>query len=213
MNNYTYLALGDSYTIGEQVMPAENFPYQTIALLSEKLTGNHAFSNPEIIAQTGWSTDELATAVDGAKITKQYDFVTLLIGVNNQYRGRTVDEYRIQFAALLQKAIGFAAAGRSHVFVLSIPDWGVTPFAQDRDSVQIAKEIDAYNDAAKDICERNKVMFIDITAAQRADRNKREFLAADQLHPSGREYAKWAKLLSSAILNVIAEMNEATSIG
>ena len=189
---YTYLAIGDSYTIGEGVLPEENFPSQTVALLKK-------FSAPQIIAKTGWTTDELDSAIDAANISKTFDIVTLLIGVNNQYRGRSVSEYKTQFDHLLQRAIHFSGNKANRVFVLSIPDWGVTPFAYDRDRSSIAAAIDAYNSTAQKICEQHHVVFIDITTSQRADGNKLEFLVADGLHPSGKEYAKWAEKLAKVV--------------
>lgn len=200
MINYSYLALGDSYTIGEQVLPVENFPNQTITLLNQVPGGTNHFAAPEIIAQTGWTTDELDSAIDAAHLVKQYDIVSLLIGVNNQYRGRDVKNFKIEFEHLLQRAIQFANNKPKHVFVLSIPDWGVTPFAEGRDRKKIAAEIDAYNN----ICERSaaafKTHFINITTSQRTDNDKPGFVAHDGLHPSGKEYSKWADKLTDEIL-------------
>ncbi len=192
----TYLALGDSYTIGEQVLAEENFPNQTVALLKEKL------SKPQIIATTGWTTDELDAAINDAKISTTFDIVTLLIGVNNQYRGRSVKDFEIEFEHLLQWAIQFADNKAYHVFVLSIPDWGVTPFAEGKDSDMIAKEIDAYNLVCQTKAQNFKTHYIDITTSQRLDGTKDEFLAADKLHPSGKEYKKWAEKLAVEILEV-----------
>lgn len=188
----TYLALGDSYTIGEKVLVEENFPNQTVALLNGKL------SIPQIIATTGWTTDELDAAITAANITT-FDIVSLLIGVNNQYRERTVNNFEIEFEHLLQRAIAFANNNSTHVVVLSIPDWGVTPFAEGRDSKKIATEIDAYNLVCKMAAQKFNTHFIDITTAQRLDGNKEEFLAADKLHPSGKEYKKWAERLAEKI--------------
>ena len=206
MSKYSYLALGDSYTIGEQVLPEENFPNRTVALLNETtdspqelLRSDYHYSVPEIIATTGWTTDELNTAIDAANISKQYDIVSLLIGVNNQYRGRQVENFEIEFTALLQRAIQFSGNIPNHVFVLSIPDWGVTPFTEGRDGKKIAEEIDAYNAVCKMTAEKFHANYIDITASQRADGNKADFLAGDQLHPSGKEYAKWATKLATEI--------------
>jgi lysophospholipase L1-like esterase len=193
---YLYLALGDSYTIGEQVLPEENFPNQTALLLKDTL------ATPEIIATTGWTTDELNAAIDAANISTTYNIVSLLIGVNNQYRGRTVENFEIEFVQLLQRAIQFANNDPQHVFVLSIPDWGVTPFAEGRDNKKIAAEIDAYNNVCRLTAEKFNTHYIDITASQREDGNKDEFLAEDKLHPSGKEYAKWAAKLATAIKNV-----------
>jgi lysophospholipase L1-like esterase len=212
---YSYLALGDSYTIGESVTADENFPSQTVALLNNSTAvgiktavgvGNRrqGFDEPIIIAKTGWTTDELDAAIDAAAISTTFDIVTLLIGVNNQYRGRSVNEYKTQFDHLLQRAIHFAGNKTDHVFVLSIPDWGVTPFAEGRNRQEISHAIDAYNDTAKQTCEQYGIIFIDITTAQRADGNNAAYLAADLLHPSGKEYAKWAKQLSAAIHKLIA---------
>lgn len=194
---YYYLALGDSYTIGESVLPAENFPNQAATLF------NSASSQliPRIIARTGWTTDELENGIRDAAVLQplrsSYDFVTLLIGVNNQYRGRSVASYRPEFEALLQKAIQFAGNRVNRVTVLSIPDWGVTPFAAGRDRQQIAREIDAYNDAAKQLCVQYQVPYINITDWTREAATDPTLLAPDGLHPSAREYQRWAGLLSS----------------
>jgi lysophospholipase L1-like esterase len=185
----TYLALGDSYTIGEQVLMEENFPNQTVAILNGEINA------PQIIATTGWTTDELDAAINEAKITTTFDIVTLLIGVNNQYRGRAVKNFEIEFEHLLQRAIQFANNKSHHVIVLSIPDWGVTPFASDRNKNKIAEEIDGYNLVCKSATQKFNTHFIDITTAQRLDGDKEEFLAADKLHPSGKEYKKWADFI------------------
>jgi len=198
MKQYSYLALGDSYTIGEQVKLHESFPYQTVQLLRQ-----HGFSfyAPEIVAVTGFTTDELDKLIDNTDLLPQYDFVSLLIGVNNQYRGRTVDNFATELEGLVQRAIQFAGNNATHVIVLSIPDWGVTPFATGRDKEKIAADIHAFNQACKTISEKYQTHFIDITFSQRADGNIEEFLAGDQLHPSGKEYAKWARLLSEKIIS------------
>jgi lysophospholipase L1-like esterase len=144
----------------------------------------------------------LDKAIDEAKISKHYDIVSLLIGVNNQYRGRTVSNFKIEFEHLLQRAIQFANNKARHVFVLSIPDWGVTPFAADRDRQQIAKDIDVYNKICEAGAKQFQTHFINITKSQRVDGGKDEFLAADKLHPSGKEYAKWArKLMDNFLMN------------
>lgn len=193
----TYLALGDSYTIGEQVLLSESFPYQTVQLLREDGIGICA---PEIIAKTGWTTDELSQAIAATNFLKQYDFVSLLIGVNNQYKGSGAEEYKTEFEILLQKAVEFAGDDPAKVFVLSIPDWGVTPFADVKDRNTIAREIDTYNEACKMITEKSGCTFIEITANQR-EHNCAEMLAGDGLHPSGKEYNKWAVKLASAMSN------------
>jgi lysophospholipase L1-like esterase len=197
MINYSYLALGDSYTIGEQVPFAENFPNQTVQILRK--TG-FAFYAAEIIAKTGWTTDELSNAIENTVILETYDVVSLLIGVNNQYRGRSATEFKIEFEHVLQKAIQFAGNKPYRVFVLSIPDWGVTPFADGRERKQIADEIDAYNYICEASAKEFQTNFINITPSQREDGNKPEFLAPDGLHPSEKEYKKWADKLTDAIL-------------
>jgi lysophospholipase L1-like esterase len=190
---YSYLALGDSYTIGELVTTAENFPNQTTALLRPNI------NPPHIIATTGWTTDELDAAINNANINTTFDIVTLLIGVNNQYRGRPVSNFKIEFEHLLQRSIQFTGNNAAHVFVLSIPDWGITPFAEGKNRKKIADEIDAYNKVCKEATIKFSTHYVDITAAQRSDGNKEEFLAADKLHPSGKEYAKWSAALAAAI--------------
>jgi lysophospholipase L1-like esterase len=196
----TYLALGDSYTIGEGVLPEENFPNQTVALLNKIADDGYFFTAPEIIATTGFTTDELDKAIDEAKISKYYDIVSLLIGVNNQYRERSAENFEMEFEKLLQRAIQFANNKPRHVVVLSIPDWGVTPFAEGRHRKKIAEEIDAYNLVCKITAQKFNTHFIDITASQRIDGGKDEFLATDKLHPSGKEYAKWARRLMDNFL-------------
>lgn len=200
MINYSYLALGDSYTIGEQVPFAENFPNQTVQILRKS---GLAFCAAEIIAKTGWTTDELSNAIENTITLENYDIVSLLIGVNNQYRGRSATEFKIEFEHLLQKAIQFSGNRPNRVVVLSIPDWGVTPFAGGSDRKQVAEEIDVYNDVCKKSAAAFKANFINITTSQREDGNKTEFLAPDGLHPSGKEYKKWAAALADAILKAL----------
>ena len=188
-----YLALGDSYTIGEGIDEAGRWPVQLArALRAEGIP----VADPRIIATTGWTTDELDAAITAQEPLGEYDFVSLLIGVNNQYRGRLVDEYRVQFAALLWRAIGYAGNRPERVLALSIPDWGVTPFAQqeNRDRDRIARELDAYNLAAREACQQRGVAFVDITAVSRARGSETAMLADDGLHPSAAMYAEWAKL-------------------
>ena len=197
---YTYLALGDSYTIGEQVPLHESFPCQTVQLLRNYFGNQHQFLSPEIIAKTGWTTDELSAQISATTFLPQYDFVSLLIGVNNQYKGRSVENFKPEFEALLKNAIAFAGGNPQHVFVISIPDWGKTPFAAGRDIHKIATEIDDYNNACKEIALAHHCHFIDITNSQRADSHLEEFIAEDKLHPSSKEYAKWAGFLSKKFI-------------
>lgn len=193
---YTYLALGDSYTIGEGVPVAENFPYQTIQLLRKS---GHDFHPAEIVAKTGWTTDELQQGISNSLLRKQYDMVSLLIGVNNQYRGRDLPQYEAEFESLLKQAITFAGNHPEHVFVLSIPDWGVTPFAEGRDREQIAHEIDNYNAINKAVAQRFQVHYFDITEGTRMATTDRTLLTADHLHYSGKEYGFWAAQLAAGI--------------
>jgi lysophospholipase L1-like esterase len=188
--SYTLLCLGDSYTIGEMVLPNENFPNQTAQLFHRS---GHDFADPEILAKTGWTTDELQNAINKYHFKASYDFVTLLIGVNNQYRGRAVQDYKPQFESLLQQSIKLANGKADHVIVLSIPDWGVTPFAKDRNRNSIAKEIDDYNQANKEISSTYHVNYIDVTPGTREAADDLSLLAADGLHPSAKEYARWSE--------------------
>jgi len=188
-----FLALGDSYTIGESVAPEERWPVQLGALLrAEGLD----VGGPTLIATTGWTTDELSAAIDRANPQGAFDLVSLLIGVNNQYRGRGQDEYREQFAALLQRAIGFAGWNPARVLVLSIPDWGVTPFATrlERDPAAVAADIDAFNAINRAETERPGAHYVDVTPFSREAAHDPSLLADDGLHPSGRMYAEWARL-------------------
>ena len=196
----TYLAIGDSYTIGEQVPGKVNFPNQVYSLMK---TDNPDFAEPRIIAKTGWTTDELEKGIIAAdkaeSLQPSYDFVSLLIGVNNQYRGRSVENYKPEFEELLKKAIRFAGNNANHVVVVSIPDWGVTPFAKGRDSNKIAKEIDAYNAAAKEIASTYNIHYIDITPWTREAAADISLVASDGLHPSGKEYKRWAEKIAEFI--------------
>ena len=193
---YTYLALGDSYTIGQSVLSSENFPNQTVQLLNQQ---DYNFKSPEILATTGWTTDELQNNINSHTFTPPYDFVSLLIGVNNQYRGRSVENYKPEFESLLKQAIQFAGGNADHVIVLSIPDWGVTPFANGRDRAQIVREVDDYNAANKYISVIYKVNYIDITPGSREAATDLSLVAGDGLHPSAKEYARWAQKVFTAI--------------
>jgi lysophospholipase L1-like esterase len=187
-----FLALGDSYTIGEDVAEEGRWPVQLAALLR---ADGIAVDPPTIVARTGWTTDELSAAMDDADLAREYDLVSLLVGVNNQYRGRPLDEYESQFAALLERAIELAGHRPGRVLVLSIPDWGVTPFGakSGRDVARIGAEIDAFNRAAAAICAGRGVAFIDITPISRDPGAQPGMIAADGLHPSAAQYALWAQ--------------------
>jgi lysophospholipase L1-like esterase len=200
-SSYKYLALGDSYTIGEKVEEKDNFPNQTVQILKKSKKG---FEDPTIIAKTGWTTDELQEKLAQVRLAIPFDIVTLLIGVNNQYRGRSVDEYAVQFEQLLQQAIGYAGGKKKHVIVLSIPDWGVTPFAVDRDRKKIAEEIDLFNATNKKIAEEYQVHYIDITPYTREATYDLSLVAEDGLHPSGKDYKRWAVLVAKKIGVIIS---------
>lgn len=191
------LALGDSYTIGEGVAETQRWPAQFARQLAARPTLQY-------IARTGWTTDELSAAIDEAQhagqLLPRYDLVTLQIGVNNQYRGRAADEYAGEFEALLLRAIGFAGGDVANVVVLSIPDWGVTPFACSAgvDRAQVARQIDRFNAAAARACKRHHVRFIDITDLTRAHEHA-SWLVEDGLHPSAAMYAAWAQRAAAAL--------------
>ncbi len=197
---YSYLALGDSYTVGEQLNIRQSFPYQTVQLLRKK---GFDFYAPEIIATTGWTTDELMEGIDHTVFLPKYDFVTLLIGVNNQYRGREARLFEVELEDLVQRAIEYAGNNADQVFVLSIPDWGVTPFAKDRDTTKIAAEIDAFNAVCEAMAKKYLTHFIDINTSYREDGGKLDYVADDQLHPNGKAYTKWATTLSDKIAEII----------
>lgn len=185
-----FLALGDSYTIGEGVAPRHRWPNA----LARRLRVEHMkVSDPTIVATTGWTTDELSAAMDRAALAPPYDFVTLSIGVNNQYRGRSADEYRGEFGALLERAIALAGDRPQRVVVVSIPDWGVTRFGResDRDVAQIARELDAFNAVNRAESQRRGVAWADVTEISRAVGDAPDQLVDDGLHPSGRQYDAW----------------------
>jgi lysophospholipase L1-like esterase len=186
-----YLALGDSYTIGEGVDSTLRYPVQ-IADSLKKL--GYPMESPKIIAVTGWTTSSLKAAIKTANPQPPYDLVSLLIGVNNQYRGLDINIYVTEFNELIDKAIYFAGNEPGRVIVLSIPDWGVTPFASDRDREKIAREIDQYNAINKEITLSSGVAWIDVTGISRLAEKDESLIAGDGLHPSGKMYTEWVKL-------------------
>jgi lysophospholipase L1-like esterase len=199
----TYLALGDSYTIGEGVEEKDRYPVQLVNKLnqSKKLQ----FAAPQIIAKTGWTVDELEAGINAVSTKAEgYDLVTLLIGVNNQYRGKPVQDYQKEFETMLQRAIAFARGNKDHVVVISIPDWGITPFAVSKGSnpTKIAKEIDEYNSAKKAVCDQLGVKFVEITEHYRKVGAQPEMVVEDQLHPSGLVYQYW----TGQVLKVVEKM-------
>lgn len=187
----TYLALGDSYTIGQSVSVADRFPQQTVILLRAQ---NIKIDDPTIIATTGWTTRNLIDALNSATLQTNYDVVSLLIGVNNQYQGKSIGEYKTEFTSLLNRAIQYTNNKASHVFVLSIPDYSKTPFAQILDTAKVSREIDQFNAANKFIASQLGVHYLNITPISRE--TDPELLSGDGLHPSGKQYYRWAQLLA-----------------
>ena len=194
-----FLALGDSYTIGEGVAPADSWPAQLVASLS---ASGIEIGEPEIIARTGWTTDELQAGIKAAAPAGPCELVSLLIGVNNQYRGRLLGEYRAQFVKLLETAIRLAGKPK-RVLVLSIPDWSVTPFAEGRDRAAIAAQIDRFNEVSRRETGERWARYLDVTTVSRKYGHLPEFLAADGLHPSRRMYAEWARLAEPEALRAL----------
>lgn len=189
-----YLALGDSYTIGTSVEVAERFPIQLAKALQKK---GLKIQKPKIIARVGWSTDQLSAAMDRENLEDStWDLVTLLIGVNNQYRGGSLEQYKPEFEALLKRALALVGSDQSKVIVVSIPDYGVTPFGQRYQAGRISREIDEFNAANKKISEKYGVAYCDITPISREALKDKSLVAEDQLHPSGKMYGKWVELLA-----------------
>jgi lysophospholipase L1-like esterase len=201
-----YLALGDSYTIGESVEPAQRWPAQLTARLRER---GFPLEDPLIIATTGWTTGDLSHALVQTGPLGPFDLVTLLIGVNNQYRGRSEEEYQRQFRVLLQRAITYAGDDPTRVVVLSLPDWSVTPFAsalgaEQSSLARIAAQIDRLNAINQAEAERSGAHYLYITSLSREVAADRSLVAADGLHPSGKMYARWMKLVEPVACDILA---------
>jgi lysophospholipase L1-like esterase len=191
-NALKFLALGDSYTIGEGVAEQDRWPNQ----LAQRLrAGGVAMADPLIVARTGWTTDELAAGIAETPLEPPYDLVTLLIGVNNQYRGRDLEEYRTQFGELLGQAIVYAGGEPGRVIVLSIPDWGNTDFGRGQDRPRITAEIDSFNEVNRAESEASGALYVDITPITRLPLEEGGMLAQDGLHPSGQMYGRWVTQL------------------
>jgi lysophospholipase L1-like esterase len=188
-NKRTFLALGDSYTIGEAVSESERWPVQFVNRMNAE---GKSFEMPEIIAKTGWTTDELQQAIEAAKPSGPFDMVSLLIGVNNQYRGNSQEVYKKEFTELVEKALVFSGSNPKHVVIVSIPDWGVTPFAEGRDRVKIAQEIDQFNSINREVAQSFGITYVDITSHSRKAEKEMDLVASDKLHPSGKMYTYWA---------------------
>ena len=185
-----FLALGDSYTIGEGVHLNQTWPHQ----LQQVMLKHHIpLAIPSIVAQTGWTSEELETALAKVRLKGPYDMVTLLIGVNDQYRGYPTESFEPVYNRLLVKALKLAGGQSQNILALSIPDWGITPFANQHDSAQISASIDAFNQCATKLCQQKEIKFIDITDLTRELSVKPEMLVTDQLHPSALQYANWVE--------------------
>ena len=195
-----FLALGDSYTIGESVKATERWPEQLVTDLKAK---GLTLDSLQIIARTGWTTDELLLGVLESPVLPQYDLVTVMVGVNNQYRGRSLDNFRNELSILLEKSIQYAGDDRQRVFVLSIPDWGVTPFAGTRDKAKIASEIDAFNAEIIQLCKAFQLHYIDVTEISRQASVDSTLIATDGLHPSGKMYAKWVEKIAPIVFDAL----------
>ena len=197
---HTFLALGDSYTIGESVAVDMRWPVQ---LVRELCTKGIEFADPKIVATTGWTTDELQQAINYQNLKKNFSLVSLLIGVNNQYRGYSVEVYKKEFESLLKQAITFAGGKPEKVIVLSIPDYGQTPFGKEKDPEKVALEIDHYNRLNKEIAEHQQVNWFDITPISRQVKNDPALIAEDGLHPSGKMYTQWVELIVPYVVNLL----------
>lgn len=202
-----YLALGDSYTIGEGIADQDRWPHQLVRMLRAR---DVAIEDPLFIAQTAWTTDELSDAIDAEHLRDKFDLVSLLIGVNDQYRSRPVTSFATEFEVLLRRAKGFARRRASRVVALSIPDWGATPFAEGRDRALIAREIDAYNSKAQELATAAGARWVDITEATREMQHTPSLAAPDGLHPSAEMYRRWAELLMPVALSALAMKASAT---
>ena len=195
-----YLALGDSYTIGESVVVSQRWPEQLVVDLKNK---GLRMDSLQIIAKTGWTTDELLQGISKNKLVPEYDLVTLMIGVNNQYRGRSLDNFREELIVLMEKSIQFAGGDTTRVFVVSIPDWGVTPYAKNRDRVQISRAIDSFNIEIQKQCQSRALRYIDVTEISRQAAMDSSLVATDGLHPSGQMYSLWVEKMSPIIVKAL----------
>ena len=188
-----FLALGDSYTIGEGVGEGDRWPSHLVNRLQRD---GFYISDVQLVAQTAWTADELGDAIDEARPKGPFDLVTLMVGVNDQYRSRPVEAFAPEFERLLRRAVGFAGGKAGRVIAISIPDWGATPFAKGRDRSLIGREIDVYNTRSRELAARAKIAWVDVTPASRETLSRPTLVTADGLHPSGEMYACWAELIA-----------------
>ncbi len=200
-SSYTYLALGDSYTIGEGVMLPDTFPYQTVQLLRKS---GYNFNAPELIARTGWTAAELKEGMRNTYLQSSYDFVSILIGVNDQYRGLGPENYRLMLEEIVKQAISLTAEKKNRVFILSIPDWSTTPFAEGRDRQAIARHIEQFNEVAEEVAARHHIPYLYITPGTVEAGTNTRHLTADGLHYSRKELSLWAGMLAEGMMRVLS---------
>jgi len=204
-NKITYLALGDSYTIGESVSEDLRWPVQ---LTKELNDSGISVNKPEIIAKTGWTTDELQVAIAKQKPKNNFDLVSLLIGVNNQYRGYPIEQYKKEFTELLKQAISFANNDPKNVFVVSIPNYGVTPFGMEKGEDKIRQELLIYDSIADSISSEFDIPFINITPVSEKAKSDASYIASDQLHPSGKQYTEWVEVILPKVKMILRTSNK-----
>jgi lysophospholipase L1-like esterase len=199
-NKISYLALGDSYTIGESIPENLRWPVQLVDQLNNS---GFSMAQPEIIATTGWTTDELQTAINEENPSTNYKLVSLLIGVNNQYRGYPIKQYKIEFKKLLEQAISFADGKAERIFVVSIPNYGVTPFGMEKGEDRIRNELLIYDAIADSISSEFNIPFINITPISEKAKTDASYIASDQLHPSGKQYSEWVDLMLPRVKEIL----------
>ena len=189
VSKFSFLALGDSYTIGEGVEESKRWPNQFIEIAYEK---GLYFEKPKIIAQTGWKTYDLLNAINETNFTKKYDYVSLLIGVNNQFNSRSIYEFEEDLDKIMDK-IDIVRKNNGSTIIISIPDWGYTPFAESYNRDTISYEINLFNKSLKNFADKNDIKYVDVTEISRKTLNEDDLLASDNLHPNGLMYLEWAK--------------------
>jgi lysophospholipase L1-like esterase len=204
-----YLALGDSYTVGEGVAPNETWPVRLVARLRE---GGADIADPEVIARTGWRGDDLHFALDRASLKGPYGMVSLLIGVNNQYQGKVLEDFRSQFIGLLRRSQALAGGDSGRVLVLSIPDYGVMPAVQASDRARVAKEIDAFNDLVDRESKTVGARYVDVTPVSRQAAEQPDLVAGDGLHPSAKMYERWVDLALPVAREILASPSGGPSV-
>jgi len=197
-----YLALGDSYTVGEGVPTEDQWPRQLCALLRER---DAEMRELVMIARTAWTTDELHDAIDAAPPTGKFELVTLMVGVNDQYRDRALAEFEAEFEGVLRRALSFTRRP-SHLIALSIPDWGAAPFADGRDRSRITQEISAFNNRAREIVQAAGAHWVDVLPSSQHMADDRSLAVEDGLHPSGAMYRAWAELVLPVALRSLGRV-------